>query len=53
MSEHASFSVIGKDDIYTVHPPIDQEVNWMLPVQGQSHPVQVKEPYIGNLNGYL
>ena len=31
----------------------DWEVNLRPPVQGQSPPVQVKEPYIGNLNGYL
>ena len=32
-------------------PPLDPhlDVNWMSPVQGESPPVQVKEPY-GNLD---
>ena len=29
--------------------PSDRDVNWMPPVQGESPPVQVKEPY-GNLD---
>ena len=29
----------------TVRRPSDRDVNWRLPVQGKSHPVQVKEPY--------
>ena len=29
----------------TVLSPLNQDVNWRAPVQGKSHPVQVKEPY--------
>ena len=32
-----------------MHRPLDQDVNWMSPVQGKSPLVQVKEPY-GNLD---
>ena len=49
MSEHAFSSVICRDDARKVHRPSDRDVNWMSPVQGKSHPVQVKEPY-GNLD---
>ena len=31
-----------------MHRLLDRDVNWMSPVQGESPPVQVKEPY-GNL----
>ena len=29
----------------TVRRPADRDVKWRPPVQGKSHPVQVKEPY--------
>ena len=35
-----------------MHRPSDRDVNWMSPVQGESPPVQVKEPY-GNLDMLL
>ena len=53
VSEYASLRVICRDDMNTVRRPSDQDVNLRPPVQGQSPPVQVKEPYIGNLNVYL
>ena len=37
----------------TVHRPSDLYVNWSPHVQGQSTPVQVNEPYIGNLKRLL
>ena len=33
----------------TVHRPSDRDVNWRPSVQGQSSPVQVKDPYIGSI----
>ena len=36
----------------TVCHASDRDVNWRPPMQGKSHPVQVKEPY-GNLNWSL
>ena len=45
MSEQASLRVICRHDMKTVSLPSDQDVNWRPPVQGKSHPVQVKEPY--------
>ena len=50
---HASLRIICRDDMNIVHSPSDRDVNWMPPVKGQSSYVQVKKPYIGNLNGYL
>ena len=32
-----------------MHCPLNQDVNWMSPVQGKSPSAQVKEPY-GNLD---
>ena len=29
--------------------PSDRDVNWRPPVQGQSSPVQVKDPYTGSI----
>ena len=49
MFEHSFSSVICRDDTRYVHGPSDRDVNWMPPVQGESPPVQVKEPY-GNLD---
>ena len=39
-------SVTCRDDTSQVHHPSDQDVNWMSSVQGNSTPVQVKEPVI-------
>ena len=36
----------------TVCHPSDRDVNWRSPVQGKSHPVQIKELY-GNSNWLL
>ena len=33
----------------TVRRPSDRDVNWRPPVQGQSSPVQVKDPYTGSI----
>ena len=42
------------DDTNAVHRPSDRDVNWSpVPVQEHLAPVQVKGPYISNLNGYL
>ena len=41
VSEHASFRVICKDYMNTVCHPLDRDINWRPPVQGQSSPVQV------------
>ena len=49
VSEHASPCFICRDDINTVRIPSDQDVNWRPTVQGQSPPVQIEEPYFGNL----
>ena len=49
VSEHTFPSVICSDDTRYVRCPSDRNVNWMSPVQGKSHLVQVKEPY-GNLD---
>ena len=32
-----------------VRHPSDRDVNWRPPVQGQSFPVQVKDPYTGSI----
>ena len=32
--------------------PLDRDVNWRPPIQGESPPVQVKEPY-SSLHDYL
>ena len=36
--------VICRHDMKTVCYPSYQDVNWKPPVQGKSHPAQVKEP---------
>ena len=33
----------------TVRRPSDRDVNWRTPVQGQSSPVRVKDPYTGSI----
>ena len=33
----------------SVRRPSDRDVNWRPPVQGQSSPVQVKDPYTGSI----
>ena len=53
MSEHASLCEICRDDMNTEHGPFDRDVKWRSPVQAHSTPVQVKEPYIVNLNGHF
>ena len=45
MSERAFSSVICRYDTRYMHQPSDRDVNWMSHVQGNSPPVQVKEPY--------
>ena len=53
MSKQASLRVICRDDMNTVHRPLDRDVNRRPPVQGHSPPMWVKEPCIDNLNGNL
>ena len=53
MSAHACLLVICRNDISTLHRPSDRDINLRRPVQEQSSPVQVQEPYIGNLSGYF
>ena len=38
-------SCICRHEMKTARRPSDRHVNWRPPVQGKSHPVQVKEPY--------
>ena len=40
-----SYHFICELDIKLVCHPSDQDINWRPPVQGESPPVQVKEPY--------
>ena len=40
------------DDTKEVRRPSDRDVNWRPPVQGESSPMQVKEPY-SSLHDYL
>ena len=49
LSEHASLCVVCRDDMNRVCHPSEQNVNWRPPVQGQSSPVQVKDPYSGSI----
>ena len=51
--EHAFCCVICRDGMNIVRPSLGRDVNWKPSVQGHSPPVQVKEPYISNLNSYL
>ena len=37
----------------TVRRPSDRDINWRPPVQGQSSPVQVKDPYTGSILMYV
>ena len=61
MSEHVFRSVICRNDIKSVRRPSDRDVYWSPapprpaappPVQGESSPVLVKEPY-SSLHDYL
>ena len=45
VSEHTFLSVIFRDNTKQVHRPSDRDINWRPPVQGESPPLQVKEPY--------
>ena len=45
VSEHADLHVICGNVMNTLRHPFDQDVNWRLPVQGQSSPVQFKDSY--------
>ena len=51
--EHDSLLVICRDDMNTVNHPSDRDFNWRPLCAGIFTPVQVKEPYISNLNSYL
>ena len=53
VSDHTSLRVICRDDMNTGRRTSDRDVNWRPPVQGDSPLMQVKEPYIGNLNGCI
>ena len=44
-SEHASLRVICRNDM--IQCIVLRDLNWRPPVQRQSSPVQVKEPYTG------
>ena len=48
-SEQASLHVICRNDMIRVRRPSDWDFNWRPPVQGQSSPVQVKDPYTGSI----
>ena len=50
VSIHTSLCVSCRDDMNTVLRSSDRDVNWRPPMQEQSPPVQVEEPYIDNLN---
>ena len=52
VSERAFFRVICRVGMKTVRRSSDLDVNCRRPLQGKSHPVQVKEPY-GNLKWLL
>ena len=45
MSKHSFLHVICSDDMKTVGPPLNLDINWRAPVQGRSLPVQVIGPY--------
>ena len=51
--EHASLCIICRDDMNTVHRPSDRQVNWGPPMQGQSSPVRVKDPYTGSISMHV
>ena len=46
VSKHTVLSVICRDDTKQVCRPSDRDVNWMTPEQGESPPVQVKNPTV-------
>ena len=46
--QHASLRVICRDDMNSVRSPLDWDVTWRPPVQGQSSAVQFKDHNTGS-----
>ena len=51
-SEHVFRSAISRDDTKSARRPLDRDVYWRPPVQGESSPVHVKEPF-SSLHDYM